>query len=93
MAKTSTNIRIDLEVKKQAQEIFSELGLDMTTAVNIFLRQVIQYHGFPFDVRLNTPNPITIEAIDQGDRMERDPDTRRFKSVEELFADLDDEEA
>ena len=43
---------------------------------------------FLFDVRLNTPNPITIEAIDQGDRMERDPDTRRFKSVEELFAEF-----
>ena len=36
MSKASTNIRIDLEVKRQAQEIFNELGLDMTTAVNIF---------------------------------------------------------
>ena len=92
MAKASTNVRIDMEVKKQVQEIFNELGLDMTTAINIFLRQVIQYQGFPFDVRLNTPNPITIEAIAQGNRMDNDPGTRRFKSVEDLFADLDDDE-
>ena len=53
MSKTSMSIRLDSEVKEQAQQVFSNLGMDMTTAINIFLRQAIQYQGLPFDVRLD----------------------------------------
>ena len=49
MSKTSMSIRLDSEVKEQAQQVFSNLGMDMTTAINIFLRQAIQYQGLPFD--------------------------------------------
>lgn len=52
---TSMTIRMDKQVKKEAQKIFSALGMDMTTAINVFLRQVIRFRGFPFDVRLGTP--------------------------------------
>ena len=48
MATTNLNIRTDKEVKDKAEEIFSELGLNMTTAVNIFLRTAFLEHGFPF---------------------------------------------
>ena len=50
MSKTSMSIRLDSEVKEQAQQVFNHLGMDMTTAINIFLRQAIQYQGLPFDV-------------------------------------------
>ena len=50
MSKTSMSIRLDSEVKEQAQLVFNHLGMDMTTAINIFLRQAIQYQGLPFDV-------------------------------------------
>ena len=53
MSKTSMSIRLDSEVKEQAQQVFNSLGMDMTTAINIFLRQAIQYQGLPFDVRLD----------------------------------------
>ena len=53
MSKTSMNIRLDSEVKEQAQQVFNHLGIDMTTAINIFLRQAIQYQGLPFDVKLD----------------------------------------
>ena len=53
MSKTSMSIRLDSEVKEQAQLVFNHLGMDMTTAINIFLRQAIQYQGLPFDVRLD----------------------------------------
>ena len=43
MSKTSMSIRLDSEVKEQAQQVFNNLGMDMTTAINIFLRQAIQY--------------------------------------------------
>ena len=60
---TSMTIRMNKEVKQQAQQIFAELGMDMTTAVNVFLRQAIRNQGFPFDITLKTPNPITMAAI------------------------------
>ena len=47
MAKISTSISIDADVKAQAQELFAELGLDLSTAVNLFLRQCIYEDGIP----------------------------------------------
>jgi DNA-damage-inducible protein J len=47
------NIRKDSEVKRQAQELFAQLGLDMTTAVNMFLRQSIRQRGIPFILKLD----------------------------------------
>lgn len=44
------NVRVDEELKKQASELFSSLGLDMSTAVNMFLRQAVMRDGIPFDV-------------------------------------------
>ena len=53
MSKTSMSIRLDSEVKKQAQQVFNHLGMDMTTAINIFLRQAIQYQGLPLMLELD----------------------------------------
>ena len=52
MATTNLNIRIDKTIKDQAEEIFNELGLNMTTAVNMFLRTAIREHGIPFELKL-----------------------------------------
>ena len=53
MSNTSMNIRMDSEIKKQAQELFAQFGLDMTTAVNMFLRQSIRQQGIPFVLQLD----------------------------------------
>ena len=50
MSTQSTNIRIDTELKRQAQQLFSDLGMDMTTAVNIFLRQAVREQAIPFRI-------------------------------------------
>lgn len=63
MESTNLNIRIDKEVKLQAEKIFDALGLNMTTAVNIFLRQAIRENGIPFEVKLNIPNETTAAAV------------------------------
>lgn len=89
MANTSMNIRIDSEIKKQAQELFAQFGLDMTTAVNMFLRQSIREQAIPFQLKINTPNETTIAALEEGNRMLNDPSAPRFSSVEALFEDLD----
>ncbi len=52
MAKTNLNIRTDKDIKDQAEVIFSELGLNMTTAINMFLRTIIRENGIPFNLKL-----------------------------------------
>lgn len=52
MASISMNIRIDSEIKKQAEELFSQFGLNMTTAVNMFLRQSVRNQSLPLDLSL-----------------------------------------
>jgi len=62
MPATTTNIRMDSEVKAQAQALFSQFGLDMSTAVNIFLREAIRTRGIPFRLQL-PPKPYSLEEI------------------------------
>ena len=66
-ADTSMTIRMNREVKQKAQMIFADLGMDMTTAINVFLRQAIFYKGFPFEVVLNTPKDVTLAAMDAAE--------------------------
>lgn len=63
-ANTNMNIRMNREVKNQAQEIFNELGLDMTTAINLFLRKAIRVRGLPFDLLLEDPKETTYATMD-----------------------------
>ena len=85
MPKTSMSIRLDSEVKEQAQQVFSNLGMDMTTAINIFLRQAIQYQGLPFDVRLDGNRKLleVLTDLDQNRNM-----SQSFESVSDLMEDL-----
>ena len=56
MAITNINIRTDSEIKSQAQNVLNALGLDFTTAVNLFLRQLICEQGVAFDVSVEKLN-------------------------------------
>ena len=66
MATTNLNIRIDKEIKNRAEKIFNELGLHMTTAINMFLRTTIREHGIPFELKIEIPNNNSINAIEEG---------------------------
>lgn len=86
---TNMNIRMDKEVKEQAQQIFAQLGMDMTTAVNVFLRQTIRYNGFPFELRLDTPNAETMAAIQEVEQMKQNPSLgKTYTDVEEMMKEL-----
>ena len=61
MAASNMNIRMDNEVKAQAQELFAQFGLDMTTAINMFLRQAIRERGIPFELRLDPDSRTSAE--------------------------------
>ena len=89
MAITNLNIRTDKDIKDQAEEIFNELGLNMTTAVNMFLRTAIREHGIPFELKLDVPNETTEAAIAEGRKLMDDPSAPRYSSMDELKAALE----
>lgn len=87
MMNSNINIRVDSETKAQAQELFASLGLDMSTAVNIFLRQSIEFGGIPFAIRrydrYNEETEEAIRNVENGVNL-----SRAFNSVDELFEEL-----
>lgn len=86
MAKVSTNITIDEATKKQAQVLLADFGMDLSTAVNIFLKQMVYEGSFPFLISREVPNAVTRAAIKAA---ENDEDIRGpFNSVEELMEAL-----
>ena len=76
--------RVEPDLKRQAEELFSELGLSTTEAITLFYKQVTVHRGLPFDVRV--PNTETIEALQQA----RDGDgLTEYTSMEDLRGGLD----
>ncbi|MGO4954945.1 type II toxin-antitoxin system RelB/DinJ family antitoxin [Ligilactobacillus ruminis] len=84
MSTTNLNIRTDKDVKEKAEKIFNELGLNMTSAVNIFLRTAIRERGIPFELKLDVPNETTIAAIEEGRKMVSNPSSPRYSNIDEL---------
>ncbi len=78
MATTPTQIRIDADTKKQATELFNNLGLDMSSAVNLFLRQCIMRKGLPFSVELPKYNQSTLNAMEEAKSISRNPDIKGY---------------
>lgn len=89
MAITNLNIRIDKEIKDQADRIFSERGLNMTTAINMFLRTTIRENGIPFSLKLDVPNEITAAAIEEGRRIASNNSVKGYTSMDDLKAALE----
>ena len=85
MAKVSTSISIDADVKAQAQALFADFGLDLSTAINIFLRQSIRENCIPFAIQREVPNADTIAAMREADDMVNHPEQYEpFHSMEDL---------
>lgn len=84
-----TQVRIEENTKKQAVELLEGLGLNLSDAVNIFLRQVILRNGIPFDITYPEFKPEVIEAMEEAKRISRDPNTKRYSSFSEALEELD----
>lgn len=91
MSTTPTQIRIDSDIKRQANTLFSSLGLDMSGAVNLFLHQCVLKGGLPFAVELPQYNQKVLDAMAEAKRISENPDVRGYDSMEDLKAALDSE--
>lgn len=90
MATTPTQIRIDKQVKEEANILFSELGIDMSSAVNMFLRQCLLRGGLPFSVEVPQYNKKTIAAMIEAKNIASNPDIPSYNNMEDLMKALDD---
>ena len=89
MAQTSINIRMDEQLKRQFDDLCSQLGLNMSTAVNIFAKTMVRQNGIPFSVSLNTPNAETMEAIHEVEQMKANPALgKTYSNVDQMMEDL-----
>ena len=89
MAKTSTNISIDADIKIKAQELFSDFGLDLSTAINLFLRQAVRENAIPFQICREMPNKDTLEAIKEFEEFKKNPGGyQRYSSFSELLDEV-----
>ncbi len=89
MATVTMSIRMDTELKKQADAMLSDMGLNMTTAMNIFLRQVVRQGKIPFEIATDIPNSETLAAIQEMDDMVSGKiPAKKYTNTDELFRDL-----
>lgn len=90
MAGNTCNVtfRMDPELKAEAEALFTELGMNLSTAFNIFVRQSVRQGKFPFEITLNHPNKETIAAMLEAERLPYDPGAKRYSDVEEALREL-----
>lgn len=90
MATTPTQVRIDFDIKKEATALFAKLGLEMSSAVNLFLHQCVLHGGLPFAVEVPQYSEKTLNAMAEAKRISRDPDVKGYTDMDELKAVLED---
>lgn len=86
MAETTLKIKIDKDLKEQAEAAFDEMGMSISTAFNVFIRQTLRQGKIPFEITLSASNKDTMQAmkdVDDGVNL-----SKSFDSVEELMGDL-----
>lgn len=87
MSTTSMSIRVDNDIKEKAKKVFNALGLDMSTAVNAFLRRSVIENGIPFELTLDVPNRETKKVLQDAEK--GIGLSKPFHSIEELFNELE----
>lgn len=89
MAKTTTTITIDSNIKAQAQELLADFGLDLSTAINIFLRQTVRENAIPFSISREVPNSDTIAAMKEVEEMKKHPELyKSYDDVNKMMEDI-----
>ena len=90
MATVNMSIRMDTELKKQADAMLADMGLNMTTAMNMFLRQVVRQGKIPFEIATDIPNSETLAAMKEvNDMINGKIPAKKYTSTDELFKDLE----
>ena len=89
MARTSTNVSLDPQLKHDSQELFADLGIDLSTAITLFLKQSLRVQGLPFAVTRENPNAETIAAMNEYYEMKAHPEKyKRYSSFKDAMDEV-----
>ena len=91
MGLATINIRIDEKDKKEFNDLCNELGLNMTTAFNMFVKSMIRTGGLPFEAKIEKPNLETLIAMKEAEKIAKDPNVKSYNTVEEVMKALEEE--
>lgn len=82
---TNLTISMDSDLKEKADVLFSELGMDLSTAFNLFVKESLRVGGIPFEL---TPNKETIKVMEEAKRITYDSSIKGYNNLDELFEEL-----
>ena len=88
---TNLCIRIDAGLKNEAETLFNELGMNLTTAITVFFRQAVRESRIPFEIKWDRPNRDTASAMRYAETRAKDPEVRSYEDPNELFRELNGE--
>ena len=89
MSTANLTVRIDTSVKSEAEKLFEDLGMSISTAFNIFLRQAVRAQAIPFTISRGITNRMTLTAMREAEQIANDPSVPSFSSRESLAASLE----
>ena len=85
----NVSIRMDDNLKKQAEDLFNDLGMNLTTAFTIFVKQSIREHRIPYEITIEIPNSKTISAINDVQQMKQNPSLgKAYTDVDKMMEEL-----
>ena len=89
MNATTLNVRVDAKLKKDVESCLDEMGLNMSTAITIYLKQIAKLRAIPFQVTANPRlNRTTIAAIEEAERIAHDPSIKGYRDIDSLMESL-----
>lgn len=90
---SAINVQVDTKTKEEATMILKGLGLNMSTAINMFLTQIVKRDGIPFEIRNPKPSKEMIKALQEvQDIIDGKIESKGYKNMDELFKDLDSDD-
>lgn len=89
MAQTNLNIRMDSDLKEQFNAFCNDMGMTMTTAINIFAKKAVREYRIPFEIGGDRPNEETLEAMEEVKQMKADPTMgKSYTDVDAMMEEL-----
>ncbi len=88
MNTVATNVRLDKETKDEATQILDGLGLSLSTAFNMFLKQITLRNGLPFSVEYPKPSRELLKAMKEADKLAKDPNAKTYDNLDELWEEI-----
>lgn len=90
---TNLNVRVDSTLKKESDMLFKDLGLNMSTAINMFLTQCVKTSSIPFNISEPKPSRQLKRALKEAERITKHPERyKSYDNIDDLFRDLDSDD-